>query len=428
MLFSIIIPFRNEEIGLDACIKSALKNLTSETEIILIDDFSQDNSKKIVKKYLKNNIRLISNKRNLGVSKSRNRALKIAKGDYIIFLDADDSLSKNFTKILKKKLIKSDVDFCFLRSINFLDNSIDYNQISKNNDNKVFNKNISLLIKDFYNFRSSVWNFVVKRKIIEEFNVRFTDLKIYEDQVFIAKIIGISKKFLVIKEPVYFRNSQNLNSLGRAIGGKVAYSSLKLIKESVEILSTSTDMNKHYKKFLISRIQFGVQEFMMNLPISGKQIIKNFIKYYKKNITFFKKLKEIKLKKNQFILQDKNIFIGNFFKKNLQKKMISLESDIIKQCTQKNMDIIFYCANQLSKICLKICKKNNISIKSIIDKNHYFFEKKILNVGITNYKNLKVKSNTKIILNHLEKKVRKKLFKTLKLRNRFIRVEDGIWL
>ncbi len=428
MLFSIIIPFRNEEIGLDACIKSALKNLTSETEIILIDDFSQDNSKKIVKKYLKNNIRLISNKRNLGVSKSRNRALKIAKGDYIIFLDADDSLSKNFTKILKKKLIKSDVDFCFLRSINFLDNSIDYNQISKNNDNKVFNKNISLLIKDFYNFRSSVWNFVVKRKIIEEFNVRFTDLKIYEDQVFIAKIIGISKKFLVIKEPVYFRNSQNLNSLGRAIGGKVAYSSLKLIKESVEILSTSTDMNKHYKKFLISRIQFGVQEFMMNLPISGKQIIKNFIKYYKKNITFFKKLKEIKLKKNQFILQDKNIFIGNFFKKNLQKKMISLEGDIIKQCTQKNMDIIFYCANQLSKICLKICKKNNISIKSIIDKNHYFFEKKILNVGITNYKNLKVKSNTKIILNHLEKKVRKKLFKTLKLRNRFIRVEDGIWL
>ena len=108
--------------------------------------------------------------------------------------------------------------------------------------------------------------------------------------------------------------------------------------------------------------------------------------------------------------------------------MISLEGDIIKQCTQKNMDIIFYCANQLSKICLKICKKNNISIKSIIDKNHNFFEKKFLNVGITNYKNLKVKSNTKIILNHLEKKVRKKLFKTLKLRNRFIRVEDGIWL
>ena len=76
MLFSIIIPFRNEEIAIDACIKSALKNLTSETEIILIDDFSQDNSKKIVKKYLKNNIILISNKRNLGVSKSRNRALK----------------------------------------------------------------------------------------------------------------------------------------------------------------------------------------------------------------------------------------------------------------------------------------------------------------------------------------------------------------
>jgi len=428
MLFSIIIPFRNEEIGLEECIKSALKNLTSETEIILIDDFSQDNSKKIAKKYLTNNIKLISNKKNLGVSKSRNKALKIAKGDYIVFLDADDSLSNNFTQILKKKIIKNDVDFCFLRSTNLLDKSIDYNEISKTFDNKVLNKNISSLIKNFYNFRSSVWNFVIKRKIIEDFEITFTDLKIYEDQVFITKIIGVSKKFLVIKEPVYLRKSRNLNSLGRAIGGIVAYSSLKLIKESIEILLISKDMNKYYKKFIISRMQFGIQEFMMNLPISEKKMIKKFIKYYEKNINFFKKLNKIKLEKNQFILQDKNIFTEKFFEKNLQKKLISLEKDIIKQCAQKNTNLIFYCANQLSKICLKICKKNNIPIHSIIDNNDYFFEKKILSVGVTNLKNLDIKFNTKIILNHLEKKIRKKLFKTLNLRNRLIKVEDGIWL
>lgn len=428
MLFSIIIPFRNEEIGLEECIKSALKNLTSETEIILIDDFSQDNSKKIAKKHLTNNIKLISNKKNLGVSKSRNKALKIAKGDYIVFLDADDSLSNNFTQILKKKIIKNDVDFCFLRSTNLLDKSIDYNEISKTFDNKVLNKNISSLIKNFYNFRSSVWNFVIKRKIIEDFEITFTDLKIYEDQVFITKIIGVSKKFLVIKEPVYLRKSRNLNSLGRAIGGIVAYSSLKLIKESIEILLISKDMNKYYKKFIISRMQFGIQEFMMNLPISEKKMIKKFIKYYEKNINFFKKLNKIKLEKNQFILQDKNIFTEKFFEKNLQKKLISLEKDIIKQCAQKNTNLIFYCANQLSKICLKICKKNNIPIHSIIDNNDYFFEKKILSVGVTNLKNLDIKFNTKIILNHLEKKIRKKLFKTLNLRNRLIKVEDGIWL
>ena len=428
MLFSTIIPFRNEEIGLEECIKSALKNLTSETEIILIDDFSQDNSKKIAKKYLTNNIKLISNKKNLGVSKSRNKALKIAKGDYIVFLDADDSLSNNFTQILKKKIIKNDVDFCFLRSTNLLDKSIDYNEISKTFDNKVLNKNISSLIKNFYNFRSSVWNFVIKRKIIEDFEITFTDLKIYEDQVFITKIIGVSKKFLVIKEPVYLRKSRNLNSLGRAIGGIVAYSSLKLIKESIEILLISKDMNKYYKKFIISRMQFGIQEFMMNLPISEKKMIKKFIKYYEKNINFFKKLNKIKLEKNQFILQDKNIFTEKFFEKNLQKKLISLEKDIIKQCAQKNTNLIFYCANQLSKICLKICKKNNIPIHSIIDNNDYFFEKKILSVGVTNLKNLDIKFNTKIILNHLEKKIRKKLFKTLNLRNRLIKVEDGIWL
>ena len=175
-------------------------------------------------------------------------------------------------------------------------------------------------------------------------------------------------------------------------------------------------------------MQFGIQEFMMNLPISEKKMIKKFIKYYEKNINFFKKLNKIKLEKNQFILQDKNVFTEKFFEKNLQKKLISLEKDIIKQCAQKNTNLIFYCANQLSKICLKICKKNNIPIHSIIDNNDYFFEKKILNVGVTNLKNLDIKFNTKIILNHLEKKIRKKLFKTLNLRNRLIKVEDGIWL
>ena len=105
-----------------------------------------------------------------------------------------------------------------------------------------------------------------------------------------------------------------------------------------------------------------------------------------------------------------------------------LENDIINQCTQENTDIIFYCANQLSKICLKICKENNISIKSILDNNNYFYEKKFFNVGVTNFKNLEVKSNTKIILNHLEKKVRKKILKSLNPRNSFIKVEDGIWL
>ena len=49
------------------------------------------------------------------------------------------------------------------------------------------------------------------------------------------------------------------------------------------------------------------------------------------------------MKKNQFILQDKNIFIGSFFKKNLQKKMISLEGDIIKQCTKKYGHHILLC-------------------------------------------------------------------------------------
>ena len=94
IFFSIIIPVYNSQKYFSNCLKSVISQNFSNYEIIIIDDASKDKSKKIYKSYSKNSskIKIVKNKKNLGVSISRNKGIKKSSGKYIIFLDSDDVL------------------------------------------------------------------------------------------------------------------------------------------------------------------------------------------------------------------------------------------------------------------------------------------------------------------------------------------------
>ncbi len=100
-LVSIIMPVYNAEEYLDSSISSILKQTFKNFEFIIIDDASTDNSLKIIKKYSKidKRIKIIRNKKNLGLNASINKGFEIARGRYIARMDADD-----FS--LKKRLLR----------------------------------------------------------------------------------------------------------------------------------------------------------------------------------------------------------------------------------------------------------------------------------------------------------------------------------
>ena len=92
---SIIIPVYNAEKTIEKCISSILKQTYKDYELLLIDDGSTDNSLKVIKKYRKyKNIRIL-NQENHGVAYTRNRGIKEATGDYIMFIDNDDFIDRN---------------------------------------------------------------------------------------------------------------------------------------------------------------------------------------------------------------------------------------------------------------------------------------------------------------------------------------------
>ena len=89
-LISIIIPVYNAEEYIQKTIQTVKNQTYKNWEAILIDDNSTDNSVSIIKKNLQHNIKLIELKENCGPSIARNKGIEIAKGKYIVYLDADD--------------------------------------------------------------------------------------------------------------------------------------------------------------------------------------------------------------------------------------------------------------------------------------------------------------------------------------------------
>ena len=91
---SVIVPVYNCEKYIAECLDSAMCQTLSDIEVICINDSSGDSSVSIIEEYMRDDsrIKLIHNECNKGLSYSRNRAIEIAQGEYIQFLDADDYL------------------------------------------------------------------------------------------------------------------------------------------------------------------------------------------------------------------------------------------------------------------------------------------------------------------------------------------------
>jgi glycosyltransferase involved in cell wall biosynthesis len=91
MRFSIVITCHNQLYCIQDAVDSALSIRTSETEIIVVDDASNDGSRELLRRY-GNQVQLLDLKDNKGAGEARNLGASIARGDYLVFLDGDDVL------------------------------------------------------------------------------------------------------------------------------------------------------------------------------------------------------------------------------------------------------------------------------------------------------------------------------------------------
>ena len=108
--FSIIVPAHNEEEAIGRCIESIQKQKFRDFELIISNDGSIDNTENIVRNLMKedNRISIVSSKEGHSAAHARNRGAKIAKGEILIFIDADTFINKNFLLEINRYLGKGD--------------------------------------------------------------------------------------------------------------------------------------------------------------------------------------------------------------------------------------------------------------------------------------------------------------------------------
>ena len=217
---SVLMPVYNSEKFLEETVQTVINQSYTNWELILVDDGSTDNSKKLCDELRKkeNRIKFID-KKNTGVSDTRNVALKNAKGQYVVFVDSDDLIHEDYLKILINSIEKnnSDISVC-----NFIERKISNTGKVEDITREFYLKEVMEMsemkdyIMDFGNsgLLNPLWNKIYKREIIENNNITFDEkVETGEDFIFNLQYFRKVKKISFIKDSLYYYIRRNNNSI-----------------------------------------------------------------------------------------------------------------------------------------------------------------------------------------------------------------------
>ncbi|WP_434275936.1 glycosyltransferase family 2 protein, partial [Aliarcobacter cryaerophilus] len=171
-IISVVIPVYNSELYLQRCIDSILNQTFKNFEAIFVNDGSTDNSLEILNYYksLDNRIKII-NQENCGTGEARNNGLRNALGEYILFVDSDDTIELLMLEKMYKKALEEDSDIvvCGNNKISLNGNKIKDFSYKNINENNIF----SLILS--FKIRSSTWDKLYKKNIFFINNVYFPE-------------------------------------------------------------------------------------------------------------------------------------------------------------------------------------------------------------------------------------------------------------
>ena len=203
-LVSIIVPVYNVENFLDVCIKSIIRQTNKNIEIILVDDGSTDNSGVICDKWADIDERIkVIHKKNGGLSDARNEGLRVAKGEYIVFVDSDDFINENLVRYCLEIIKKEDADIVTFEYQMVEENCNTWVEEEENGSVESITGQ-GLLCEILKNKEGYVvaWNKFYKRNIWNE--LRFPFEKIHEDEFVIADVMLAAKKVVVSNQKLYY--------------------------------------------------------------------------------------------------------------------------------------------------------------------------------------------------------------------------------
>lgn len=285
---SVITTVWNVEEWLEKNIKAFLNQTLKESELILVNDCSPDNSKDIISKYVDPRIKVINNEINLGPGISRQIGLDNSDGEYTIFVDGDDWLEEDCLEIMYDEAIKQNADIVSCRTIQHND----YGLLKNKEIGHIYYK------EDFYNF---INNKLIKREIWSKTN--YSPLRFREDINTLFRCLEFSNNTIKLEYAGYHYNLRpnSLTSTPNIAGKSYLYNALAIIENIQFFKNINAEPSKrythHYNVFNVA-ICFSI----------AKSILKEDIEQYIEECSIINKfIKENSPFKNIFEFQNNKL-------------------------------------------------------------------------------------------------------------------------
>lgn len=265
---SVIIPVYNLAPYISKCVESVLFQDYQDWELLLVDDGSKDESGIICDEWASKDSRIsVIHLENGGVSRARNVGLKVAKGEYVAFVDGDDWIETSMYATLIKEM-ENDVDIVFCRFLReYPEKSVEHYE--KNLENLAFRPFEFRYIvyeqeyyqNDFQTISDTVFGSVCrslfKKTVIDKEKIVFPeDVKIAEDRIFLMNYLRCCEKGAIVDEYFYHYRAERVGSAVEAnttgYQNKLIQQRKNMLKYEFEIINNNNYLSISDKEDLIT--------------------------------------------------------------------------------------------------------------------------------------------------------------------------------
>lgn len=262
-LVSVIIPIYNTAKYLKRCVDSVIQQNYKNLQIILVDDGSQDASPQICDYYKSKDSRVVViHKENGGSSSARNEGIKIADGEFLVFVDSDDYVHREciYRMITIQQLTSAEIVQCNMRVVFGNENEKKHYSLKKHYVCLSGRK----AILD-YRYKVSPCAKLYHKSLFE--NIKFPEGFIYEDEATYYRVAYLSRCICLMDEDLYCYFQSN-NSITRNDKRKLCMDFIKVCEDRIQFFNERNELELEEKSY----VRYGLTLILKHSTCITKRI------------------------------------------------------------------------------------------------------------------------------------------------------------
>ena len=277
---SLIIPVYNVERYLRECLDSAVGQTLQDIEIIVVNDASPDNSQQIIADYAARDARIVAlaHEHNRGLGAARNTGLERSRGEYIMFLDSDDTMEPNSCELLYNKICEHQADIvacAFRRTDESGTRTLKIEHADDRQPEKVLTRLQPLASFFAGDLPSSSWNKIYRAELWHKNHLRFPPSILMEDEYIIVDILFVCSKLVHISTPLYNYRERSGSIMNSPVTKKAIDGNLIALAHHKEFIVSNTkyqDLHDICRKNIIFQMMILYRKICLH-PYKYRHII-----------------------------------------------------------------------------------------------------------------------------------------------------------